>query len=313
MPSATNWLVIVVQMPLEDPAARMRLLRTLESLGAAVMREGAYLLPETPANRQSLETLVDYVVKCAGQAHLLHVGESPPAQQEAFMRLFDRTARYEDLVKTVESLRVGFGLSDPSAISRVLHKQRRDFQAISALDFFPTSARERAERALDDADAAVRKLLFPQSHGHAGPAESLVRRVWATRKPLWADRLASAWLVRRFVDPEGKVVWLDKAQEPPPGAIGFAFEGAHFANSETRVTYEEILAQLKLADNPALARIGGLVHYLEVRGSPVAEAAGVQTLLQGAVRRARNEDELLAEAEKTFDLLYEAYFEPHKR
>jgi hypothetical protein len=313
MPSATNWLVIVVQMPLEDPAARMRLLRTLESLGAAVMREGAYLLPETPANRQSLETLVDYVVKCAGQAHLLHVGESPPAQQEAFMRLFDRTARYDDLAKTVESLRVGFGLSDPSAISRVLHKQRREFQAISALDFFPTPARERAERALDDADAAVRKLLFPQSQGHAGPAENLVRRVWATRKPLWADRLASAWLVRRFVDPEGKVVWLDKAQEVPPGAIGFAFDGAHFANSETRVTYEEILAQLGLADNPALARIGGLVHYLEVRGSPVAEAAGVQTLLQGAVRRARSEDELLTEAEKTFDLLYEAYFEPQKR
>ena len=313
MPSASSWLAFVVQMPLEDPAARMRVLRTLEALGAAVMREGAYLLPETPANRQSLDTLADYVAKCAGQAHVLRVGESPPAQQEAFRRLFDRTARYEELVKTVESLRVGFGLSDPSAISRVLHKQRREFEAIAALDFFPTPARERAERALNEADAAVRKLLFPQSQGHAGPAEDLLRRIWATRKPLWADRLASAWLVRRFVDPEGKVVWLDKAQEPPPGAIGFAFEGAHFSNSETRVTYEEILAQLRLTDNPALVRIGGLVHYLEVRGNPVAEAAGVQTLLQGAVRRARNEDELLAEAEKTFDLLYEAYFEPHKR
>lgn len=313
MQSAANWLVTVAQMPHEDPAARMRVLRTLESLGAAVVREGVYLLPETPANRESLETLADYIVKCAGQAHVMHVAASSAEQQEAFKRLFDRTARYDDLVLTVESLRVGFGVSDPSAISRVLHKQRREFEAISALDFFPTAARGRAERALADADAAVKKLLFPHSHGHPGPAENLLGRVWATRKPLWADRLASAWLVRRFVDPEGKIVWLDKTQEPPPGAIGFAFDGAHFSNTEKHVTYEEILAQVKLDANPALARIGGLVHYLEVRGSPVAEAAGVQTLLQGAVRRARNENELLAEAEKTFDLLYEAYFEAPKR
>ena len=313
MESAANWLVIVVQMPLEDPAARMRVLRTLEALGAAVMREGAYLLPETPTNRQSLETLADYIVKCAGQAYGLQVRASSPAQDDAFRRLFDRTARYDSLVKTVESLRVGFGVSDPSAISRVLQKQRREFEAISALDFFPTAARERAARAIAEADAAVSKLLFPQSSGQAGPAENLLGRTWATRKPLWADRLASAWLVRRFVDPEGKVVWLDKSQEPPAGAVGFAFEGAHFANSETRVTYEEILVSLKLAGNPALARIGSLVHFLEARGTPVPEAAGVQTLLQGAVRRARNEDELLSEAEKTFDLLYEAYFEPPKR
>jgi hypothetical protein len=313
MQSTAGWLVIVVQMPLEDPAARMRVLRTLESLGAAVMREGAYLLPETPTNRQSLDTLSEYVVKCAGQAYVLQAEAISPAQVEAFKRLFDRTARYDSLVKTVESLRVGFGLSDPSAISRVLHKQRREFEAIAALDFFPTAARERAERAIAEADAAVKKLLFPHTPGQAGPAENLLARIWATRKPLWADRLASAWLIRRFVDPEGKVIWLDKSQEPPAGAIGFAYDGAHFSNTRTRVTFEEILVQLKLGDNTALARIGSLVHFLEARGTPVPEAAGVQTLLQGAVRRARNEDELLGEAEKTFDLLYEAYFEPAKR
>jgi hypothetical protein len=313
MQSTSDWLVIVVQMSSEDPAARMRVLRTLESLGAAVMREGAYLLPDTPGNRQSLETLADYILKCTGQAHLLKVQATSAGQVEVFKRLFDRTARYDTLVKTVEALRVGFGLSDPSAISRVLHKQRREFEAIAALDFFPTAARARAERALAEAEAAVRRLLFPQTSGHTGPAENLLGRTWATRKPLWADRLASAWLIRRFVDPEGRIVWLDKSQEPPAGAIGFAFEGADFANSETRITYEEILVQLKLNANAALARIGSLVHFLEARGTPVPEAAGVQTLLQGAVRRARSEDELLGEAEKTFDLLYEAYFEPARR
>jgi hypothetical protein len=308
-----SWLVTVAQLPTEDPAARMRVLRTLESLGAGVLREGAYVLPDTPANRQSLDALADYIGKGGGTAHLLRVAASSQAQNEAFKRLFDRSARYDNLVKIVESLRVGFGHSDPSAIARVLLKQRRDFEAISALDFFPTPAKARAQQAIADADQAIRKLYFSQAPTYIGPGEKLHGRTWATRKPLWADRLASAWLVRRFVDPEAKMLWLEQTQEPAQGAIGFGFDGAHFANSATRVTYEEIVAQLQLATNSALTKIGSIVHFLEARGTPVPEAAGVQTLLQGAVRRAQNEDELLAEAEKTFDLLYEAYFEPPKR
>jgi hypothetical protein len=309
----SNWLLTLAQLPTEDPATRMRMLRTLESLGAGVVREGAYLLPDTPSNRQSLEALAQYIAKGAGLVHVLHVTASSPAQHEAFKRLFDRSARYDSLVKTVESLSVGFGHSDPGALARVLLKQRREFEAISALDFFSTPAKARAEKALAEAEQAIRKLFFAQSRTYIGPGENLQGRIWVTRRPLWADRLASAWLVRRFVDPEGKVLWLEKAEEPPAGAIGFGFDGAHFANSEARVTYEEILAKLKLASNPALVRIGSIVHFLEARGTPVPEAAGVQTLLQGAQRRAQNDDELLAEAEKTFDLLYEAYFEPAKR
>ena len=305
-----KWLLIVTQLSTEDPAARMRVLRTLESLGAAVIREGASLMPDSPSNRPSLESLADYIAKNLGTAHVLNVTAASPQQQKFFAWLFDRSERYGELIKNVEGLRLGFGQADPSAISRVLHKQRREFDAITALDFFPTSARERARKALADAEAEVRKLLFPQQTQATLKAnESLLRRTWATRKPLWADRLACAWLIRRFVDPEAKVVWLDKADALPPDAVGYGFDGAHFANSGTRVTYEDMLARLDLAKNAALARIGSIVHFLEARGTPVPEAAGVQTLLQGAQRRARNDDEFLAEAEKTFDLLYEAYFE----
>jgi hypothetical protein len=307
--AASNWLATVALLPTEDPASRMRVLRTLESLGAAVVREGVYLLPDTPANRASLEALGQYIFRSAGVAHVLHVAAASPAQQEAFQRMFDRTARYQELIKNVESLRVGFGHSDPSAIASVLHKQRREFETIVALDFFPNQARSRAEKALADTDAAVKKLMFPGTQTGIRPNERLTQRAWVTRKPLWADRLACAWLIRRFVDPEGTVGWLDKGQPVPDQAIGYAFDGAHFANSESRITYEEMLAQLGLAKNAALVRIGSIVHFLEAGGTAVPEAAGVQTLLQGAVRRSQNEDQLLGEAEKTFDLLYEAYFE----
>ena len=309
-----RWLVTIAQLQIEDPASRMRVLRTLESLGAAVMREGAYLLPDSADNRRSLDALGEYATKSGGSVHVLHVSATSQAQGEAFRRLFDRSARYEDLIKTVESLRVGFGQSDPSAISRVLHKQRRELESIAALDFFPTEARVRAQKTVAECEAEVKKLLFPtHSTAPLGREETLLRRTWATRKPLWADRLACAWLIRRFIDPEATMAWLDKAEAPPANALGFAFDGAHFANSETRVTYEEMLARLDLAKNPALGKIGSIVHFLEVRGTPVPEAAGVQTLLQGALRRSPQESELLAEAEKTFDLLYDAYFEPAKR
>jgi hypothetical protein len=313
VPAAPGWLMTIAQLPVEDPASRMRVLRTLESLGAAVMREGVYLLPDTPANRQSLETLADYIAKINGTASVLQVSAVSPLQHEAFVRLFDRSARYENLIKTVESLRIGFGHSDPSAISRVVHKQRREFESIAALDFFPSEARSRAEEALAQADAEVRKLLFPaQPQPALAPGEALLGRTWMTRKPLWADRLACAWLIRRFVDPEATVTFLEKTQPLLADCIAFGFEGAHFANSATRVTYEEMLVKLDLAKNPALVKIGSIVHFLEIRGTPVAEAAGVQTLLQGAQRRSNSERELLAEAEKTFDLLYEAYYQPPK-
>ena len=312
MPAAMgNWLVTVAQLPIDDPDARMRVLRTLESLGTAVMREGVYVLPDTPENRRALEALSDYIGKSAGSAQVLRVQAASPAQQGSLERLFDRTARYQDLIKTVESLRVGFGQADPNAIARVLQKQRRDFEAIATLDFFPTEARKRAEQALAKADSDVKQLLATSSQPAVfGADEKLLRRAWATRKPAWADRLACAWLIRRFIDPEATLTWLERNEEAPAAALGFAYDGAHFPGSASRTAYEEMLAKLNLGRNPALAKIASIVHFLEMGGVAVPEAAGVQTLLQGALRRSSSPQELLLEAEKTFDLLYEAYYEP---
>ena len=307
-----SWLVTVAQLPTEDPAARMRVLRTLESLGAAVLREGVYVLPDSNANQKALDALSEYIAKSSGVAHVLRVSAASSAQQQALERLFDRTARYEELIKTVQSLHVGFGHSDPSAIKRVLDKQRREYETIAALDFFPSGAKNRAERALAETDAAVQKLLVAAQSQAMLAGERLLRRAWVTRQPLWADRLACAWLIRRFVDPEATLAWLEKDEQAPAGALGFAFDGAHFAAGAGHVAYEEMLAKLNLGKNAALQKIASIVHFLEIGGSAVPEAAGVQTLLQGAQRRSTSAQDLVAEAEKTFDLLYDAYYEPAK-
>lgn len=310
---STHWLAYVTTLPTDDPAARMRILRTLESLGCAVLREGVFLLPDTPAARQGLSSLTDHVARINGSALLLSVTSLDEAQAQQFLGFFDRTHKYDDLIKTVESLRSAFGISDPVSIMRLLQKHKREYKIISALDFFPSESRERATRALTEAEQAVHALMYPQAQRMGGTVDTTgkqyFQRAWATRKPLWADQLASAWLIRRFIDPEATLLWLDKNQECPARVIGYAFDGATFCNSKDKVTFEEILASFKLDQNAALARIGALIHALDGGDTQVAEAAGVQTLLQGAIRRSSSEEQLLAETEMTFDLLYEAYFE----
>lgn len=291
----------------------MSILRTLKSLGCAVLRDGVFLLPDTPAARQGLVSLNEHIARINGSAQLLSVTSLDDAQTQQFLDLFDRTQKYAELVKTVESLRTAFDVSDPVSIMHLLSKQKREFKIISTLDFFPSDAKDRAARALEDAEQAVRAKMFPEAPKKTGALDTTgklyFQRVWATRKPLWADQLASAWLVRRFIDPEAKLLWLDRSQPCPDDAIGFGFPGAAFCNTRDRVTFEEMLAGFKLDKDGALARIGALIHALNAGETGVAEAAGVQTLLQGAVRRTESGDKLLAETEMTFDLLYEAYFE----
>ena len=311
--AAAHWLAYVTNLPTDDPAARMRILRTLESLGCAMLREGVFLLPDTPAARQGLTSLTDHIARINGSAHLLQVNSLDEAQARVFLGLFDRTHKYDDLIRTVESLKAGFGISDPVSIMRLLAKHKREYKIISTLDFFPSESKERAARALTEAEQAVHTLMFPQAQKKSGTIDTTgkqyFQRTWAARKPLWADQLASAWLIRRFIDPEATLLWLDKNEECPAKAVSYAFDGATFCNSKDKVTFEEILASFRLDQNPALARIGRLIHALDAGDTQVAEAAGVHTLLQGAIRRSENEDQLFAEGELTFDLLYEAYFE----
>ena len=308
----TNWLVLVATLP-EEANSRMRILRTLESLGCAILGEGVYVLPNTIAARQGLPRLGEHVSANGGTHHLLNV-VAGNAQNKVFASLFDRTARYVDLIKTVESLSAGYGVSDPTSLSRTVIKLKRDFDTIAALDFFPSEIRDRAARALATTDTEVRKMLFPQAADATTTQElrarqKFFRRVWVTRAPLWADRLASAWLIRRFIDAEGRVFCGERNQAPPETAVSFGYEGAMFSNSSSQVTYEVLLDAFGLVKDPALKRIAGIIHALDIGGEPVPEAAGVETLLQGLQRRSTSDNNLLTETEKTFDLLYDAYFE----
>jgi hypothetical protein len=147
------------------------------------------------------------------------------------------------------------------------------------------------------------------------PAGSVTRRdirkyrgaTWATRKRLWVDRVASAWLIRRFIDSRAKFRWLDKPSDCPNDAHGFDFDGAEFTHVDGLVTFEVLLAAFDLGEDAGLGGLARLVHYLDVGGSVVAEAAGFEAVLAGLRDAAANDDALLAATSPVLDALYQHF------
>jgi hypothetical protein len=125
-------------------------------------------------------------------------------------------------------------------------------------------------------------------------------RLWATRQRPWVDRLASAWLIRRFIDPQARIQWLHRPADCPVDALGFDFDGATFSHVGSRVTFEVLATSFSL-DSPAIAKLGRLVHYLDVGGVQPPEAPGVESVLAGLRETFGDDEELLAAASTVLD------------
>lgn len=312
--TVTPWLVLVLSLPTRNATARMRVWRGLKALGCGVLRDGVYLLPDFPGAAPALQAQAQQVRRSGGgTAHLIKVAVSDPQQHAAFTALFDRTAAYAAIVAQLRDLSAQRRGSSHASRTREFARLRRRFADISARDFFPGPARAQVEAALADAESALARALSPdEPQPVAGTIKPLRRgdyaaRVWATRKRPWVDRLASAWLIKRFIDRGARFMWLGRPRDCPPRAVGFDFDGADFTHIGNRVTFEVLAASFSLARDAALARIGAIVHYLDAGGIPAAEAEGLKTILQGARNRVTNDDRLLVEAQKIFDNLYAAF------
>lgn len=304
--------MLVISLPGQSTTPRMRVWRALKAAGAAVLRDGVYLLPDQADSRKTFRDQSHEVEEAGGTAYLVPF-ESPADEARAYARLFDRTEQYAELLGRMDELKQGLaGLAEPEARKR-LAQLRRDLGALTAIDYLPGPAREQAREAIAELEAAATALYSP---GEPSAVAGEIRRLriddyrgrtWATRARPWVDRLASAWFIRRFLDPEARILWLKEPKDCPPEALGFDFDGAAFTHVGARVTFEVLAASFGLAEDRGLARIGMLVRYLDVGGVPVAEAAGVEIILTGLRQRLTDDDALLAEAGGTFDALYAAY------
>jgi len=304
-----NWLIMVLSLPTENATVRQRAWRSLKAAGAAALRDGVYVLPAAAEHRAVLEAVAVDVTGGGGATHLL---TAQATDEAAYVALFDRSRDYTELLADATRLRESLPDTTPSEALKHSRKLRRTFESITAIDFFPGEARRQVEDTLAELEMACARLQAPDEPRFVAGTIQRLRtadyqgRLWATRRRPWVDRLASAWLIRRFIDPEARILWLTHPADCPPEALGFDFDGATFSHVAHRVTFEVLAASFGLEQGP-IARVGLLVHYLDVDGAPPPEASGVESVLAGLRDTVADDDQLLERACAVFDGLLASF------
>lgn len=304
-----HFIGLILSLPTENATVRMRAWRTLKAAGAAVLRDGVYLMPERDRHRALLDTVATDVRAGGGTAHVVRIEESEGAH---FIALFDRSEDYAALLADLGTLRETLTAVAASNALKRTRKLRKMFASLSEIDFFPGEARKQADAALQELELAVAQALTPdEPHPVEGDISRLQisdyqGRTWATRHRPWVDRLACAWLIRRFIDPGAQLLWLTSPSDCPVDALGFDFDGATFSHVGARVTFEVLLARFGL-ETPELRRLGALIHCLDVGGVQPPEAAGMESILAGLRATILDDDQLLAAVTSVFDGLINAF------
>lgn len=291
----------------------MRAWRALKGTGAAALRDGVYLLPEG-VERHALFTEVAGDIEAAGGQAWLLATESPKA---AFAALFDRTEDYQRLAVEIRDCTDSLASHSPQESTRLARKLRKSYATLSVIDFFPGEAQRQLLAQLDALDQRIQARLSPdeptprQAEIARLDIAAYQNRVWATRARPWVDRMASAWLIRRFIDRQARFLWLASPADCPAEALGFDFDGARFTHTAShtgnRVSFETLMASFGLEGDAALNKLAEVVHFLDVGGLPVPEAPGLETLLAGMRASLPDDYALLAAASQTFDFLYTHY------
>jgi hypothetical protein len=266
-------------------------------------------MPERDDCRATLDGLAADVREGGGSAHVLRVEEPIEA---SFIAMFDRSNEFATLLSEIAQVRQVLSADTVQDVLRQVRKLRKSFSNLAEIDFFPGEAQRQADSALRELELACARTLSPDEpqvmEGDISRRQisDFQGRIWATRQRPWVDRLASAWLIRRFIDPQARVIWLATPADCPADALGFDFDGAMFSHVGSRVTFE-VLATSFALELPALARLGLLVHYLDVGGVQPPEAAGIESVLAGMRESITDDDQLLIAASSVFDGLLASF------
>ena len=309
----TSWLLFIASLPTTGATARMRLWRAIKALGCASLRDGAYLLPDTPAHAAALDDLAAQTNDEGGTGWVVNVAPRSADTEAAFRTLFDRAADYATLATQLLAAKRALAGQDAADVAKTVRRLRKDLDAVRRIDFFPGPAADDIRSAWSDFEDAANAVLSPgEPHAEQRAIARLDRqryqgRTWATRRHLWADRVASAWLIRRFIDQDARFLWLASPADCPPDALGFDFDGAAFTHVGDKVTFEVLLASFGLEDERGLAQVARLIHVLDVGGAVAPEAAGLEAILSGARARLPDDDDFLREIGTVLDSLHTHY------
>jgi hypothetical protein len=297
----------------------MRIWRALKASGAGIMRDGVYVLPQSPQHREVFEKQAAEVRALLGTAYLVEHRVEKQPDAESFQALFDRSVEYVAWHDQAVALTQRLPALTEARARREQAQLRRELETLSAVDFFPGKQMAKAEQALADIESETTRLFSPDEPRASDAtitrreAREFSARRWATRANLWVDRVASAWLIKRFIDHDATFLWLQDIRDCPLDSVGFDFDGATFSHVDNYVTFEVLARSFQIDADSALRRIGEVVHYLDVGGAPVDEAAGLLALLTGARENSPDDDQFLDRASDLLDHLYTAFQQQTER
>jgi len=308
-----SYLALFVSLPTKAATDRMRVWRSVKALGCATLRDGVYLLPDSADSAAVLDEVAGQAVAAGGSGEIYRLSGCDEAREDALRALFDRGEEYANIAGDIKDLgRIQASL-DGAVAARKLQALVRRFEQVIRIDFFPGEAQRQTLSLLDDLrDTLIRRMAPDEPTARQADIPRRARadyqgRIWATRARPWVDRLATAWLIRRFIDPKARIVWLASPRDCQADWLGFDFDGATFSHVGARVTFETLLASFGLEAEPALLRLGELVHCLDAGGLPVPEAPGIEALLAGLRASEPDDDVLLGRACEIFDWLLQNY------
>jgi hypothetical protein len=303
-------LLLIHQIPPKPAYFRVKVWRRLQAVGAVAIKNSVYVAPRTDQRQEDFEWLLREIVKSGGDASICEARFIEGLEDEHVEALFNaaREADYRQIAEEARSIaQRGLGRDGNFQSAVEVRRLRSRLMAVVEIDFFGASGREIAEGSVGELErqASAPSVAIPR----ATRVDALRARTWVTRKGVHVDRIASAWLIRRFVDPDARFKFVpSRGYRPERGEVRFDMFEAEFTHDGDQCTFEVLLARLGL-DDLALHPIAEIVHDIDLRdgkfGRP--ERAGIEALVAGLTVAHRDDEARLARGAATFDDLYE-YF-----
>jgi len=313
-----RWLLLIHQLPSKPAYFRVKIWRRLQGLGAVAVKSTVYALPANAETQEDFEWLLKEIIEGGGEAMVCEARLIDGLSDTQVRALFDaaRDEDYEAITREGRALAVSLevqGTPEKRAEVRTqLGRLRKRFAEILAIDFFGANGREPVEGVLGglEAQVAEEKAMIedlPRSSGIA-PAD-LKGRIWVTRKGVHVDRVACAWLIRRFIDPNAIIRFVSgKAYVPKDGELHFDMFDGEFTHEGDRCSFEVLLARTGLTD-PALQAIAEIIHDIDLKDGKFLreEATGIAHLIAGICMTNQDDEQRIAQSALVFDNLYQ-YF-----
>ena len=315
-PGARRWLLFVHQLPSNPSNLRVRTWRRLQQLGAIPLKQAVYVLPDTTGAREDFEWLKTEVKASGGDASVFTADNVDAWSDDALVEEFRRSRQdaYVDLARDVEkAVKRASGGRRPRgtrapAVRRLLDIFRERLTAIEGIDFFGSAGRDRVLTLLDQLESRAFDATGSPASAGSGAATSYHARLWITRPRPGVDRMASAWLIRRFIDPQARFGFAADRQAVPEDGVPFDMFGVDFSHQGDHCTFETLCAVFGIRQ-PAISRIAAVVHDLDLKderfGAP--EAATVGAMIEGLQLAYADDDALLVQGMTMFDSLYRSF------